>query len=156
MPVVLFKERIECALPARMMYAVAHLKAFVFVDSVEGPARLERMQQLLKVACLEPLEGLTTPIAKVVGNKIDKLHAELMHDYEDQRADKVATAVFYFLKDLTDSGYLELWEGSPVAQAAELYVPMIEHVFAEQKLDESAQKQARRILVKLQEKGYYV
>jgi hypothetical protein len=156
MTVVLFKERIECAMPARMMYAVAHLKAFVFVDSVEGPARLKQMQELLQRACFEPLEGLNGPVARVLGSKVDKLHADVMGEYENQRADKVAAAVFYFLKDLTDSGYLELWEGSPVAQAAELYVPMIEHVFEEHKLDESAQKQARRILAKLQEKGYYV
>lgn len=156
MPVVLFKERIECAMPARMMYAVAHLKAFVFVDETEGPAQLKQMQDLLQRACFEPLEGLNAPVARVVGNKIDKLHAEVMQEYESHRADKVAAAVFYFLKDLTDTGYLELWEGSPVAKAAELYIPMIEHVFEENKLDESAQKQARRILAKLQEKGYYV
>lgn len=143
-------------MPARMMYAVAHLKAFVFVDSVEGPARLKQMQELLRRACLEPLEGLNVPVAQVLGNKVDKLHSDIMGEYENQRADKVAAAVFYFLKDLTDSGYLELWEGSPVAEAAALYVPMIEHVFEEHKLDESAQKQARRILAKLQEKGYYV
>jgi len=156
MAVVLFKERTECALPARMMFAVANLDAFVFVDDVEGPLRLERMKALLRVACLEPLKGMAPPVARVIGNKVDRLHTKMMEEYNEQRADKVAAAVFYFLKELTDSGYLELWEGSPVAEAAELYLPMIEHVFEEKALDESAQKQARRMLKKLQEMGYYV
>ena len=155
---MIFKEQIECALPARMMFAIACSEVFVFVDGHEdqGRAELDKMRGLLKVACIEPLRGMKKNVAMVIGKQIDRLHFQVMERYDEHRADKVATAIYYFLKDLTDTGYLELWEGSSLAEAAALYLPMIEHVFGETKLDESAQKQSRRIMKDLQEKGYYV
>jgi hypothetical protein len=157
MAVTLYRERVEAALPARMMWTVAMLKdAFVVVDEENGPQALAKMRELLKIGSLQPLDGLPGKIALILGKRIDDIHNSVMSEYDNQRADKVAAMVFYFLKELTDSGYLELWEGSPVAEAATLYIPMIEHVFSEERLDESAQKAARRIIRKLQERGYYV
>lgn len=154
---MIFRDRIEAALPARMMYAVTKMDVFGFEPGreAEGRADLERLRALLLRACMEPLEGLPRKLAIVTSKQIDRLHAQVMSGYDQTRADKMAAAIFYVLKDLTDTGYLELWEGSTVAQAAEIYVPMIEHVFDETKLDESAQKQAKRILRTLQTKGYY-
>jgi hypothetical protein len=157
MPTPMFRERVECALPARMMYAVTLMDVFAFAPDreEEGRAELERLRKLLTTACLEPLDGLPPPIKAIVGKTIDRAHGQVMAEYDQQRADKVSAAIFYFLKDLTDSGYLELWEGSPVAEAAAIYTPMVEHVFGEERLDASAQKQAKRILTRLQERGYY-
>lgn len=155
---MIFRERIEAALPARMMFAVSKMPVFGFEEGREDEGRrdLDRMSRLLMQACLEPIEGLPRNLAVILGKTIDRLHCQVMADYDKDRADKISAAIYYFLKDLTDSGYLELWEGSPMAEAASIYLPMIEHVFDETKLDASAQKQARRILAKLQEKGYYV
>lgn len=157
MPSPMFKERVECALPARMMYTIAMANVFVIHDGYEDEAKaaISKLRDLLKVACLEPLDGLGGNVQRVIAKIVDRVHRDVMSEYSDQRSDKVATAIYYFLKYLTDSGYLELWEGSPVAEAAALYLPMIEHVFEQEKLDSSAQKQARKILTKLQEKGYY-
>lgn len=157
MTVTPFKDRVEIAMPARMMFAVAIMEeCFSFRDGdAEGPAQLKRMQALLMDACHVPMEGLAPKIRSVVNSQIDRLHRQAMAEYDQQRADKIAAAVFYFLKELTDSGYLELWEGSPVAEAAAIYLPCIEHVFGEERLDASAQKAARRIMGKLREWGYY-
>jgi len=155
MPVTPYRDRVEFALPARMMFAIACSKCVVTTDA-EGEAKLKKLRTLLTQASVQPLEGLPLNIAMVVGQQIDRLHHQIMEESDQQRGDKVATAIYYFLKELIDSQYLDLWEGSPVAEAASLYLPMIEHVFDEVKLDQSAQKQARRILNKLQERGYYV
>lgn len=154
---MIFKERIEAAMPARMMYAVSKMDVFGFQPGreAEGQQRLDRMSKLLMQASLEPVDGLKRNVAMVLGKTIDRLHCQVMAEYDQTRADKVAAAIYYFLKDLTDSGYLELWEGSAMAEAAAIYMPMIEHIFDEEKLDASAQKQAKRILKSLQEKGYY-
>jgi hypothetical protein len=155
---MIHKERIEIALPAAMMLSIAYMDVYGFDPGEEekGRVKLNRMRALLENACMEPMVGLPAPMAKGLGRIIDKIQAEVMREYDQQRADKVAAAVYYFLKDLTDTGYLELWEGSAMAEAAALFLPMIEHVFEEEKLDESAQKQARRIMKALNEKGYYV
>lgn len=151
-----FKARVECALPARMMFAVAVMDVFAFeVGNEDGPRQLARLRELLLEACHAPMEGLAPKVRSVVNSQIDRMHRHAMDEYDQQRADKVAAAVFYFLKDLTDSGYLDLHEGSPVAEAASIYIPAIEHVFGEARLDASAQKAARRILMKLQARGYY-
>jgi hypothetical protein len=154
---MIYRDRVEVALPARMMFAISHMAVFGFAPGCEEQGRkdLEKMRALLMHACLEPIEGLPRKMALVLGKQIDRLHNEVMAEYDQSRADKVATAVYYLLKDLTDTGYLELWEGSAMAEAAAIYLPMIEHVFEEGRLDESAQKQARRIMQKLQSKGYY-
>lgn len=157
MSVTLYRDRVEIAIPARLMYAIAALDVFAFDDGDDdAPRRLARMRALLEQACCEPLTGLNPAAQKQAGFVIDRLCKTTMAEYDNQPAAKIAAAVFYFLKDLTDSGYLELWEGSPVAEAAAIYIPAIEHVFAEDRLDASAQKAARRILGKLQERGYYV
>lgn len=158
MPTPMFKERVECALPARMMFAITQMNVFSFDPGREeqGKKDIERLQDLLMHACLEPLNQLSPTAKTVLGKQIDRLHNQVMAEYDQSRADKVATAIFYFLKELTDTGYLELYEGSPMAEAAGMFVPMIEHVFAQDKLDASAHKQSRRIILKLQEKGYYL
>jgi hypothetical protein len=154
---MMFRDRTECAIPARMMFAIAVQDVFGFEPGKEeeGKKTLAQLHLLLKVACLEPLDGLSPKVRLVLSKQIDRIHAKVMDEYDQTRADKVATAIYYFLKELTDTGYLELWEGSPVAEAAALYLPMIEHVFEEEKLDAAAQKQARRILNKLQGMGLY-
>jgi hypothetical protein len=151
-----FKERVECALPARMMFALMVQDIFVIVDPVKGTADKDRCMQLLKAACFEPLDGLPNKMRVILAKQIDRIHAHATDHLDQQRADKVAAAIFYFLKEITDTGYLELWEGSPVAEATALFIPMFEHVFENEKLDQSAQKNARKILTKLQERGYYV
>ena len=154
---MIYRDRVEAALPARMMFAISQMPVFGFAPEMEdqGKKELARMRSLLLKACLEPIEGLPRQMALILGKQIDRLHADIMSEYDQTRADKVAAAVYYMLKELTDTGYLELWEGSAMAEAAAIYLPMIEHVFTEERLDESAQKQSRRIMQKLQAKGYY-
>lgn len=156
MAVTPFKERVECALPAAMMYAIMTLDVFVVVDKEKGLAEKERTKALLKKASLEPLDGLPVKVQIVVAKQIDRVHDAVTKEFDGQKADKVAAAIYYFLKEITDSGYLELWEGSAVAEAAASFLTMIEHVFDNEKLDQSAQKQARRLLSKLNQRGYYV
>ena len=59
------------------------------------------------------------------------------------------------LADLTDREVLILWEGSAMARAADTLFPMFAHGFEEQKRDASAQKQAGRLLARLQAEGLY-
>jgi len=155
MGMLLHKERVECAMPARMMYAITKMDVFVITEP-SGRETLEKLRALLQTACIQPLLGLPPNVGRIVATIIDKTHNKVMARYDRGRADKLATAIYYFLKDLTDSGYLELWEGSPMAEAAALYLPMIEHVFETEKLDVSAQKQARGMMKHFQELGYYL
>ena len=155
MGMLLYPDRIECAMPARLMYSIVMQDVFTFNDEEKGKQEVERLRSLLRFACMVPLEGLSPKIAILVARQIDSMHSAATVDLQQVRADKVAAAIYYFLKDLTDTGYLELWEGSPVAEAAALYLPLIEHVFEEDKLDKSAQKQAKKMLSKLQSKGLY-
>lgn len=155
MGMLLYPDRIECAMPARLMYSIVMQDVFTFTDKDKGTEEIERLRSLLRFACLVPLEGLKPTIAKLVARQIDSMHTAATDELQHVRADKVAAAIYYFLKEITDTGYLELWEGSPVAEAAALYLPLIEHVFEEEKLDKSAQKQAKKMLSKLQSKGLY-
>jgi hypothetical protein len=157
MAVTLYKDRVEIAIPARFMFAVACLDVFAIEDGDDdAPRRLAKMRALLEDACIAPLDGISPAAKKQAGFVIDRLCKQTLGSYDQEPAAKVAAAVFYFVKEITDSEYLALYEGSPVAEAAAIFIPTIEHVFGESKLDASAQKAARRMLSKLQERGYFI
>ena len=153
MPVTPFRERIELAFPARMLWgAVAGPVYYVEPGrEAEAEAIKARLIGACKRACMEPLEGLPVTVAAVLAKQLDRLYAQALPDV--MQADKRADIAYHFLALLTESGYLDLWEGSAMADAATLVLPMIEHVDGAR--DASAAKQARRVLRGLQARGYY-
>lgn len=152
----IFKRELECALPARMINAIAMADVFVPTDDPDGPKHLERLRQLSLFAGIQPIEHLAPRVQLVASKHIDRVHAQVTDELDGQPGAKVAATIWRFLKEVTDSDYLELYEGSPVAEAAGLFLPMFEHAFEIEALHASAVKQSRKILAKLQTRGYYV
>ena len=68
---------------------------------------------------------------------------------------KVGLIVFFWIRALTDSGYLVFGEGSAIDRALQLFTGAIEHYADEPKVRASAEKQARRLLAALQARGLY-
>lgn len=154
MPVLMFRDRTELIMPARLIYGIVKSDAVVTTDA-SGVADLERCQKFIVQACVEPLEGLPKSTALIVTKQIDRLATKIYESFGKISADKMAAAVYYFIKDITDSEYLVLYEGSAFAEAAQIFYTMIEHVFEDVKRDESAQKRARQLMQRLQAEGLY-
>jgi hypothetical protein len=165
MAVTLYKERVEVALPVCHMAALVQTKLFSCFDESgrlkdtdearQGYAELLRIRSLVDRGLCEPMTGLKPALARLCGKHIDKVHEYGTVELAGQTGEKIALVTYYFLKDLLDTEWLVLWEGSPVGEAINSLVPMMQEYFEVKKLDESAQKQARRIKARYQEKGYY-
>ena len=156
------RQRVEIAVPCRMAYALVAANCFgpdPGADPVEAKAEMDatvaRLKTLLTRACVEPLDDLAPREAAKITRRIERVATAVMADWDDQPALSLAMALYYFLRDLIDREVLILWEGSPMGEAMGLLFPMFEHGFAEERLDASTQKRARRLLTSLQAQGYY-
>lgn len=145
------RQRVEIAVPARLVFGLAVCKCFSDPDHDD----VKRLQDLLLRACIEPLDGLQEREGKKIARRVERVVDEAAKDFDQQPAVKIAMSLFYFLEHLLATGYLELWEGSPMGEAMSLLMPMFDHGFEKHRQDRSAQKQARRLLQHLQRQGYY-
>jgi hypothetical protein len=145
------RQRCEIAIPARLLFGLAVCDVFSDPDNAD----LKRIKSLLMSACIEPLVGLDERAGGKVARRIERITRSVAGEFDDQPGVKVALSLYYFVKELIDRGILVLWEGSDVGEAINLLVPMFEHGFEVEKQDLSAQKQARKLLDRLQREGYY-
>lgn len=156
------RQRIELAIPARLTFGLVAANCFgpdPNADPEEAAAELERsrarLADLLTEACLEPLVGLMPKDEIKIARRIERTVDAIARPYDGQPAIKLALVLFYFLSDLVEREVLELWEGSAFGEAWKLLEPMFAHGFEEERLDKSAQKQARKLLESLKREGLY-
>ncbi|CAB4122625.1 hypothetical protein UFOVP32_45 [uncultured Caudovirales phage] len=145
------RQRVEIAIPARLVLGLAACNCFSEPDADE----VKKLKDLLLEACVQPLDGLDKKKAGQVARRIERICESCAVDFDQHSALKVGVALYYFLQDLLEREVLVLWEGSSFGEAMQLLMPMFEHGFAEHNVDRSAQKTARRLLTKLQTEGYY-
>lgn len=85
-----------------------------------------------------------------------RLHNEITTPYRGKvGAEKVGLVALYTLQNILAEDYLELEEGSDLAEAIAAIIRGLDHAFAKPTLDASAQKQAAKMLRELQTRGYY-
>lgn len=157
------RQRIELALPAMLFWGLAACDCFGPDPNAPDQAEAERevivkkqqLRDLLSTACHEPVEDLPPKKLAQMARRIDRLATYCADDFQQQPAVKVAMALYYFLEDLLQRDCLVLWEGSAMGTAVEMLMPMFAHGFERERQDASAQKQARRMLEKLQREGFY-
>ncbi|KMO32898.1 hypothetical protein VQ02_22610 [Methylobacterium variabile] len=113
------------------------------------------MRTDLTRACLEPFNDLVGKKQYALLRRVERIGKGVIAEWTDRPALSLMLTLWYFVKDLTDREVLILWEGSAMARAADKLLPMFEHGFEQQKRDASAQKQAGRLLARLQAEGLY-
>jgi hypothetical protein len=151
MTVLTDRQRVEIAIPARLVFGVVAAKCFSDPDAEV----VKRLEDLLVQACVEPIADLPEQKGIQVARRIERTTDAIAKDFDDQPAVKIAMALYYFLQDLLEREVLVLWEGSAFAEAMQILMPMFEHGFEVQRIDASAQKQARRLRERLEREGYY-
>ncbi|WP_262027588.1 hypothetical protein [Microvirga sp. Mcv34] len=165
-------QRVEIALPARLIFGVAVCNCFgpdpEAPDQEEAKRevaeRTERLVRLLQRANVEPFEDLHDKGRRKVAARIDRVAEAVAADFDQQPAVSIALSLFYFLQDLLDRGVLELNEGSSFAEAmTEIFIPAMEGGLRaaatlpddEERIDRAAQRRAAKLLKRLQGMGYY-
>jgi hypothetical protein len=158
------RQRIELSIPALLLHALVSMAQFAVgseghidaeADQADARAAEQALRRLTGEAMMQPFRGNTPQVEVKLLRRARRETAEVVGELDGQSAIKIAMALYYFLVELVDGGYLEVWEGSFVHEAIELLVPMMRDGFAQPDLDASAQKQARRLLQRLQARGWY-
>ena len=146
------RQRVGLLLPVQVMLTV-------LVHGVDDPEHEDAKlcRELLVQASEEPLGDLPPDKKVKVMRRVLRLHDEVSRPYtkEGMRADKYGLIAYYWLKALTDADYLILGAESAFSKALDLFLPAIGHVTEIEKVDKSAQKNARKFLTHLQRLGYY-
>lgn len=150
--------RVELALLPRMMHSVV-------TSGMEDPNHAEgkAIIALLDAACMEPINDLKLKAQAKLVRRIERVHKETLRPYADGgsksqgvvTAGKMGLIIFYLIQDLIHAGILELYEGSTMVQAIERFMPFLQDLWEIKAVDDSAQKQARRVLEDLRRQGYY-
>ncbi|WP_299378204.1 hypothetical protein [uncultured Kiloniella sp.] len=150
MPYLSDRQRVELALPARLLIRPAQRCAEEWNgDDSEILTQLEN-------ACYQPLEGLD-PIKKAkVAKRINRIQKELLSSFENRPVMVVFLTIIYWLNDLLEREIIVLDSNSDFAKACETLFPMLnEHSELIDGMSKSAEKNARRFNEKLNKGGYY-
>lgn len=158
------RRRIEFVLPPLLMEALIAGMGARFVraaaeggDTAETEAERDESAALLALFAAAVDQALADLLPRKRAALIRRAKREAVAvcaELDHQSAVKIAMVVYYLLCDLGPLGYA-IVEGSPLHQAIDRVVPLIGHGFAEARRDASAQKQADRLLRRLQERGWY-
>jgi hypothetical protein len=160
------RERIEVALPAILAGALVFAEVFG-PDPDATDAKTAQAEVAAKTKRIRTLTmaGVTEPFAECrqgERNRLLRRAADLGGDciramgFEDQSSVKFAMTYYYWLEDLLSREVLSLTEGSNMAEAVSMLLPMMEHGFDNERRDASARKQAARMLRWFQERGFYL
>jgi hypothetical protein len=119
--------------------------------------QFDECTRLLKAGVVELLSDLPHKKAQKIHQRTKRLHGAVSAPYtrEGMEVSKFGLVVFYWLKGLVESGYLVFASGSAIDRAIAIYIPAIEHAAQIAAVDQSAQKQARKLMAALQAAGYF-
>lgn len=158
------RRRVEFMLPPLLMEALIAGMGARFVRAAaegEDPAETETARDqsgalliLFAAAVDQTVEDVLPRKRAALIRRAKREAIAVCAELDDQSAVKIAMVVYYLLCDLGPLGF-SVVEGSPLHQAIEQLVPLIGHGFAQARRDASAQKQADRLLRRLQARGWY-
>ena len=159
MPALTDRQRIELAIPAYLVYAIASAPgAFIPADltlAARAEADIATLCEKLRIACLEPFADLIPSKRQALMRRLERIKRLATADWHERPALSLMLMLWCFLKDLTDREVLVLWEGSAMDQATRMLLPMFEHGFREHGSEAVAHEQAHVLLDGLRAEGLY-
>lgn len=146
------RQRVEASIPAFLMFDVA----LSGLDESEGE-QVKNLRTYLAIASTECVQDLQEPSRSKILRRSQRIFHEVFDEYRKENMDvaKLGLMAYYLLKAVTDVDYLVIGPESMMQKALDILLPVLGEHAEVQKLDRSAQKQARRVLQRLQGFGYY-
>jgi len=143
------KQRVEMMIPALLMRVC-------FVDAVDDKAINKDVDKALLDAIAEPLNGLDFSRKKKVLTRVEKIVEAIVNEYDGSAIFKVMLMTYFIVMRLLEQGVMELYEGSPFAEALEAIADgMYKYQEEAKAIEPSARKHADKVLNKLKSQGYY-
>jgi hypothetical protein len=143
-------QRIELLIIPRMLFQV-----IVGGASVPNHPEAVAVKNHLKEAILDPLRGLTPEAAAKITRRMERYHEALCKDLGHHGNAKMALILWHLVRDLLDRSVLVLEEGSALAEALMLMLPMFEYKMDVEQIDKSARKQSEKLLKRFNNDGFF-
>lgn len=170
------RQRTELALPAHILLNVLMAGAEIREEPVKPEAEPDGLPKRETYAykvkayatyleCRDLLRRVLNEINQDLPNdrrykllrRVERLNLKLAMPFieAEARVEKFGLVAFYFLQHLVSDQHIVVGEDGDFQKALDLLLPGLEHIAAEEKVDRSAQKQARRAYQQIQREGYY-
>lgn len=146
------RQRVEIGLPSHMMLAAI----LAGVEDQQSEQFLKAKADLIEAGS-EPVSDLMDKKAVKILDRTRSLLDGITREYvaDGVEVAKVALITFHFMRFIIEDGYLQYAEGSAFERSIQAFMEALEHKAQEPKINASAIKQAKRMLRRLQELGYY-
>lgn len=149
------RHRVEICLPAQMMLACAI--AGISEEEQKKDDFISFKKDLID-AGWEPVEDLDTKKRNGVLRRVLRLHESIPKQIiGDDPGDipKLALVQFHLIKMILEDGYLQYEEDGAFHRSVLTFMEALQHHAEKEKLNASAIKQAKKLLRRLQDEGYY-
>lgn len=146
------RQRVEIGLPSHMMLAAI----LAGVEDQQSEEFKQAKADLIEAGS-EPVSDLMDKKAVKILDRTRSLLDTVTKEYvvEGNEVAKVALITFHFMRFIIEDGYLSYQEGSAFDRSINNFMEALEHKASEPKVNESAIKQAKKMLKRLQLLGYY-
>lgn len=149
------RQRVQDLLPIRLFEAVI----IHGINDPDGPEATQILDWLHK-AENDVLAGVEVKKAASIARRSWRLHDAILKPYQDSKAAvaKFALVVFYVLDNIRRHGQLQFSEGGPLDNAISAVLAedgTVTELANVPKIDESAQKQARKMFAIIQAEGFF-
>lgn len=146
------RTRVEIGLPIHMM-----LGAFIAGVEDQTSEEFKQIRSDLILAANSVVDDMIDKKAVSILNRTTELHKEVTAEYVKEQAEvsKLGLIMFHFIRYLIEDHYLVYEENGPFDKSITAFMEALEHKAQEGKVNDSAIRQARKMLKRLQDKGYY-
>ena len=159
MPILTDRQRIELAIPPYLFFALTGAPN-VFVPATEELAakaeqQIAELRDDLQIACFEPFEDLTPMKRRALLRRLERIKGQITAGWGDHPALDLMLMLWCFLRDLTDTGVLILWEGWVMDRAMQMLISLCKHGFTKPKDAAAAEERASNSVLALRAEGLY-
>lgn len=146
------KQRVEIGLPSQMMLA-----ALIAGVEDQQSDEFKKARADLIEAGSEPVNDLVAKKAYQIMKRTGALLHEITKEYVKEGAEvaKIGLITFHFMRFIIESGYLQYEPERAFDRSIHAFMEALEDKASEPKVNESAIKQAKKMLKRLQLLGYY-
>lgn len=143
------KQRVEVIIPALLMRV-----GFMAAITPDNRDNTEVDNALIE-AIKEPIVDLHHDAQQKVMRRAQRVVDGIIKEYENSAIFKIMLMTYFIVMRLLERGTMELYEGSSFADALEAIADGLYKCQECKDIEPSAIKHADKVLVKLQQQGYY-
>lgn len=149
------RQRIESAIIPALIYATVKNMEVYQKTNQEKEDHRYITETAYHAYYYEPVMGMMQNDQAQIRRRLNRLYQKLAPLMNEHTNGKCMMIIYYMLEGLIQDGRVSVYDGTPFAKAMEMFLEPIQELFRQGKLDQSAQKQADRLMTAIKAEGYF-